>query len=44
MPTINQDSQLDRLRASKIGQRIHGGPDTPSGVQHIVHQHDMLGL
>ena len=37
---VDQNDQLDGLRASEVDDTIHRGADAASGIEHIVHQDD----
>ena len=36
MATINQHAQSNPLRAAKVKQAVHGGPDRAACVEHVV--------
>ena len=40
MSTIDQGGQLDGLRASQIGDRIHRGANRAAREQHVIDQDD----
>ena len=40
MAPIDQDRKLYLPGPSKVGQRVHGGPDAAPRVEYVVHEHD----
>src|SRR5215470_2368732 len=44
MPAVDQDGELDRLRAAEVHERIHGGARGAAREQHVVDQEDAAAL
>src|SRR5207245_2501412 len=44
MTPIDEDRELDRLRAPEVDERVHGGADGPAGEEHVVHEEDPLAV
>ena len=39
---VDEDDELDRLRAAAVDEAVHGGPDGPAGHQDVVDEEDVL--
>ena len=44
MPAVDQDGELDRLRAAEVDQRVHRGAGRPAGEEHVVDEEDTPAL
>jgi len=44
MPSINQRRQLNPRGTTEGGNGIHGGPATPTGVEHIVDEYERAAV
>ncbi len=44
MPAVDQDRELDRLRAAEVDQRVHRRADGAAGEEHVVDQQDAATL
>ena len=41
---VDQHRQLNGQRTPEIRERVHGGANGASGVQHVIHQHHVPGV